>query len=91
LAAGGARSPGNKPWIALIQMSARVQMSALATRPEGASRYFVQDVPPRFIFLSRYFPARVGRFACFDAYAEELSGAIEAVSVDRFYHIANVS
>ena len=52
----------------------------------------MQDVPPRFIFSSRYLiPATAGRFACFDACVEELSGAIEVVSVGGFYHFANVT
>jgi hypothetical protein len=52
----------------------------------------VQDVPPRFIFSSRYLiPATAGRFACFDACVEELSGAIEVVSLGGFYHFANVT
>src|SRR5262249_52739644 len=61
-------------------------------RPEGANRYFVRDVPPSFIFSSRYsIRATVGRFACFDACAEKLSGTIEVASVDGFSHFANVA
>jgi len=79
----GRTQPGNKPWIALIQMSAR------ATRSDEASRSLVRDVPPSLIFASRYsIPATVGRFACFDACAENLSGATEVASVGGFFHFA---